>query len=384
MPDKKKLASGLKSVRSKQGYFAMIAHGNGGALLVGKKPIAKSDIETELEQLKGGTIYKGVCGPSNGGVLFECDKDPPGTLAATIKTLAKSQGGVSINVQTQKQVKKDVDDVNSPIAKLKTDKKAPQQIDKPLLKGLMRAKTGNVNFAVVIKDSKEGMLFVSKRKVAPAEITFAKKATGGTKVFRGTVHSEGSTFVCELLTKPPASLAKAIKNYAKLQTGKLIKVKCVQVKEIADIDEKEGEDTGPQVTLAPLKAEAIAWTSYRSKALLDLGNLERAVRLLATDQANNQKAETLEAADILLKLRNDFPDPLGGPLAGLDHAATSNDENNYVTSRGLALKGVKAMKTFLSQNREVIKQVQKNKLGVKIDLLKDADTVLQGIVTALA
>lgn len=70
-------------------------------------------------------------------------------------------------------------------------------------------------FAVIAKDSSDGVLIVSKKKIPPAAIAEAKKKTKGKLLARGACHGQEGQLVFTTAKKSPATLVKTIKSIAK-------------------------------------------------------------------------------------------------------------------------------------------------------------------------
>ena len=100
MPDPN-LASKLKQARSSPMYFAFIAKGGAGKLIVDRKKIAAKEIAEAKKEIGGGTIYQGLCRGENEALVFETTKEAPGSLPALIKKTIKTDAGLTLNVQTQ-------------------------------------------------------------------------------------------------------------------------------------------------------------------------------------------------------------------------------------------------------------------------------------------
>ncbi len=90
------LATALRAARTKRMFFALIAKGLDGKLLVDKKKIPAKEIADAKKECGGSTIYRGRClGEDNGTTLvFEVVQEPPGTLAATARKIIKEHAGL--------------------------------------------------------------------------------------------------------------------------------------------------------------------------------------------------------------------------------------------------------------------------------------------------
>ncbi len=90
------LATGLKAAKTKPMFFALIAKGTTGKLLVAKKKVPAPAIASAKKECGGGTVYQGKCHiDEDGALIFEVAAEPPGTLAATTKKIIKEEAGLS-------------------------------------------------------------------------------------------------------------------------------------------------------------------------------------------------------------------------------------------------------------------------------------------------
>ena len=102
MPDiDSELLANLRQAKKKPMFFAFIAKGGEGKLLVDKKKIPKKDIAEAKKACGGGIIYSGNCLDEEGTLVFETKKDPPGNLAAAIKKTIKSDAGLTMPVKAR-------------------------------------------------------------------------------------------------------------------------------------------------------------------------------------------------------------------------------------------------------------------------------------------
>src|SRR5690349_10385202 len=104
------LASALRQAKTKRMFFALIAKGLDGKLLVDKKKISAKEIADAKKECGGGTVYRGRCqGDDNGALVFEVAKEPPGTLAAATKKIIKQSAGLTFKA-IEFRVAADVDE----------------------------------------------------------------------------------------------------------------------------------------------------------------------------------------------------------------------------------------------------------------------------------
>jgi hypothetical protein len=99
MAEDKELAANLKVAKTKPMFFAVIAKGNEGKLLVDKKKILSKICADAKKQLGGGTIFSGRVQGEDGLMVFEVGKQPPPTLAALTKKIMKRDGNLAMDVE---------------------------------------------------------------------------------------------------------------------------------------------------------------------------------------------------------------------------------------------------------------------------------------------
>lgn len=99
MADDKELATALRQAKSKPMFFAFIAKGTEGKLLVEKKKVSAKDISDAKKELGGGMIFRGRAKGEEGTIVFELAKEAPGTLAALTKKIIKRDAGLTLDVE---------------------------------------------------------------------------------------------------------------------------------------------------------------------------------------------------------------------------------------------------------------------------------------------
>jgi hypothetical protein len=92
------LASALKMAKTKPMFFAFVAKGMEGTLLVEKAKIPSKKTAEAKKAIGGRTIYKWRCFVEEGEMVFEIAAEPPANLAAIIKKVMKSDAGLTMNV----------------------------------------------------------------------------------------------------------------------------------------------------------------------------------------------------------------------------------------------------------------------------------------------
>lgn len=96
MPDvDTRLATALKQAKTAAMRFAFVAKGSGEGrlMLVKKPPVPPKEIAEAKKELGGGQVFQGRCRWENDQYVFELAKEPPGTLANTIRTIIHKEIG---------------------------------------------------------------------------------------------------------------------------------------------------------------------------------------------------------------------------------------------------------------------------------------------------
>jgi len=92
------LKSSLREAQKKPMFFAFVAKGTEGKLLVEKTKIPPKETAEATKACGGGTIFQGRCFFENDTMIFEIPVEPPGTLAAAIKKVIKTDASMAMNV----------------------------------------------------------------------------------------------------------------------------------------------------------------------------------------------------------------------------------------------------------------------------------------------
>src|ERR1019366_2138823 len=93
------LATSLKQAKTKPMFFAFVAKGTEGKLLVDKKKISPKAAAEAKKECGGGTIYQGRCTGEEGKMVFEVGKEVPPTLSALTKKIIKQNAGLMLDVE---------------------------------------------------------------------------------------------------------------------------------------------------------------------------------------------------------------------------------------------------------------------------------------------
>jgi len=93
------LAAGLKAAKSKRCYFALVMKGGAdGTLVVAKAKVPPAAIAEAKKKSGGSVVSQGICFYEDGKYIFEIAKEPPATMARAIKSIAKRDAEMTINV----------------------------------------------------------------------------------------------------------------------------------------------------------------------------------------------------------------------------------------------------------------------------------------------
>jgi len=94
-----KLVSSLKLAKSSPMFFAFIAKGQEGKLLVDKRKISAKDAAEAKKECGGGSIVKGRCHGEEGKMIFEVGTEVAATLSALTKKIIKHSAGMTFEVE---------------------------------------------------------------------------------------------------------------------------------------------------------------------------------------------------------------------------------------------------------------------------------------------
>jgi hypothetical protein len=130
-------------------------------------------------------------------------------------------------------------------------------VDSKLVTALRQAKGAPMFYAFVAKGTSDGVLLVSKKKIAVKEINEAKAASGGKLVFRGTCTGEEGKMVFNLPKEPPGTLAKQLKTVIHRDAGMNLQVETRVVENLEEeMAEGEEQDTTASVPPPPTPPQA--------------------------------------------------------------------------------------------------------------------------------
>jgi hypothetical protein len=137
--------------------------------------------------------------------------------------------------------------------------------DEKLAASLKQAKQTPMLFTFVAKSATEGKLLLSKKTVAPKEVTEAKTKLGGGAIFRGRCFGEEGKMVFAVPLPPPGTLEKQVKASIQRDTGLNLQVEVRVVEGMSLGDEEAPAD--PKLAGAPPAAGDKAAVLKRLSAL---------------------------------------------------------------------------------------------------------------------
>ena len=90
------LVTALKLAKGKKMFFAFIPKGSDGKLILSKKKIPPKEIAEAKKELGGSNAIIGKCFGPIGNMVFQVVKQPPPTLEAALKKVAKRDAGLAL------------------------------------------------------------------------------------------------------------------------------------------------------------------------------------------------------------------------------------------------------------------------------------------------
>ncbi len=260
-------------------------------------------------------------------------------------------------------------------------------------------------FAAVLKGGNDGALIIKKTKVPPAAINEAKKQSGGTAVVKGAVFGEDGKLIFEVAKAPPGTMENALKVIAKRDSGLSIHPEC-RVGTNPDLfdehseSESESEESAthgkptesdgqrpqpkPQKSRVPGPLPAAAkyaealqiWEQASAAALSATDKLISSMRSIDDEVAT-------AIADIVDKMRGDFPDTLDEALTGLSSAAKLGKADDAEMYRNKAEIAVRASLAFLNNNAQTNEGCEQNPFGVTVSFRAPLTEALKQVLTSV-
>ena len=222
------------------------------------------------------------------------------------------------------------------------------ELDKDLVDGLKTAKTKRCFFVLVLKGGTDGVLLVSKTKIAAPAIAEAKKSSGGSAVVQGFVSYADGAYLFETakecLPPPPpkpsrrspiATRACRSTPLSAWVTNPSMKRRTTEETAHDTTTAKSEPHTEQKPKTSPLQPHPEA---TKFVAALQEWEQASAAALSATDQL----IAALEAADddladaiaqVVEQLKADFPDTLDDALTGLAASANAGKTADTETFR---------------------------------------------------
>lgn len=95
------LAAMIKLAQTQEMQFVAVKGGGAAKLLMAKSKVPPKDVAEAMEHTNGKIIARGRCVAEDGTLMFECDKPPPGTLAAVLRNAIKEEAKLSPKLETR-------------------------------------------------------------------------------------------------------------------------------------------------------------------------------------------------------------------------------------------------------------------------------------------
>jgi hypothetical protein len=132
--------------------------------------------------------------------------------------------------------------------------------DASLVSALRQAKSTPMFFAFVPQGSTDGVLLLSKKKIAASEISAAKAQCGGNLVHRGRCQEQDGKMLFELAREPPSSLARQLRAVIHANAGLTLAVETRVATDLEPADEESPTPPAmPDRVTSRLKALTSVW-----------------------------------------------------------------------------------------------------------------------------
>lgn len=232
---------------------------------------------------------------------------------------------------------------------------------------LKRAKTAKVEkpfqYALIAKGAAEGVLLVSKKKIAPKDIAAAKKKCSGKLVARGNVFGEDGKMVFQTPKAPGATFPKLVKLLAKREAQLAVKPE-FRVAAIEGVEELKADDSanGAPTVIAlrkrmlEIEAEFGRASSKKGAPVVELKQLRQQTLDAIT------KSKPAEAAALLDKLEDlvddtlysddDAPQATGSTELAKRLTAIAADYQRAVSLKGETAAQMQSLHKTVSRNIE--------------------------------
>jgi hypothetical protein len=414
------LVSALKIAKTKPMFFAVVAKGNDGKLLVDKKKVPPKDAEAAKKECGGGTIYTGRCLTENGTLVFEMAKEPPATLAALIKKIIKNEAKLTLDVAVRMRADLSEDEQGEVASETPVPPAPPgppgtvppappappaaQPGSQEVMKRL-NAMTADIKAALAgpNKTAVQTRFVAVNAQIKNQDFVAAARTLdeleGLVKAPRPTEGAgTGPQELMKRLNAMTADIKAALAgpNKAAVQT-RFVAVNA-QIKSqdfvaaARTLDEleglvhgprpKEGAGTGPQgdgkFSVMNLGKARIEWGQLASKAVADIGTLLELVEEEFGDDPN-QKTQLANAKKRVEKLVADLKDELS---PALDHVLNGQDGTQrkplIETAKAILAKYLKIV-----QSDPIMTKLDGNEVMPEMQVAADMQAKLQEIAAAL-
>ncbi len=279
--------------------------------------------------------------------------------------------------------------------------------DQDLIDGLKAAKGKRCYFAVAIKGGSDGAMVVSKQKIQPADITAAKKKSGGSAVVTGACFEEDGKYIFEVAKIPAATVANVVKLVAKRDAGLTIQP-VFRLGDNPDLLDGNANQTAQQSgasTSTPQQgqqqpqqqsnegsnqtsSQETTAKSEKYERVLNTWEQASAAALAAVDTLSGQLEQTgddvaLAIASIIQKMHADFPDTVDDSLANLADSAKAGNAGDTENYRNKSEIAVRAALSYLNNNAKTIDGCEQNPFGVSVAFRAPLTAALKEILIAV-
>ncbi len=113
-----KLKTALRLAKQQPMRFAFVLAGQGeGILIVSKKKIPIKEVNEAKSESGGKKVFRGLCQVIDGKLVFDVAKEPPSTLAKTLKAVIHEKVGIILKVETRLAPDLEEEEEDEPLTK---------------------------------------------------------------------------------------------------------------------------------------------------------------------------------------------------------------------------------------------------------------------------
>ena len=388
------LAASIKQAKLKPMFFAFVANGPKGKLLLAKTKVPAREEEEAKSELGGGKTIRGRCKGEDGTLVFEIAKDPAGNLADQLKKTITRDTGMILTVNVRKagdleEEKGEAEGEASPEETADTNAgpfKAQLQRCEQLLEALTLAAPDQAKPLQAMlnlarkrdqeKNYKQGLPVLKEletrlqaaKKVEPTPPK--QEASPFEDMYQGLLETiPGDLQRLRAVNAAAADQIQKVVDAAKglAQKGDFKKAFTFLDQATKSLAKAQGVPVGQKPSRSPPKAR---WPQpscdselqqVRLQAAKGVDELESALRGTGDPRA-------LQVADIVKRLAAGFPTELEGILERLDAAVKASDSGSVKALRTEVQRTAKSWMGFLQTNADYIRGCETNpwKIPVRI------------------